>query len=278
MPPGATNAISFWNVATKQLIFSVSTNILQVDAMAFEPSGKILAIGGRNGDLALIDAADGAEIRHFQPHAKRISQIVFSPDGETFLTASSDNIAKLWRTSDLSEMHGFAHANSISVVGFTDDGNSIFVGSYDYTANLWNTKDFTKVAEISGHTQPILSFAEDSSGKTFATGGADGLINIWDARSGKLLHTLTGNAGHVTALTFNPDKTRLASASKEGVIRLWKLDTVDAEPQQVLAFDAPAAVTNFIYFTPTENLLITSGISQNTHLWPATPIGQIRVR
>lgn len=268
---GDGRSISLWSLSKRQMLSLIPTSVSQVDSMAFEPSGKILAVGGRNGEMAFIDAENSTEIRHFKPHEKRLGQIVFSPDGQAFLTAGNDHTAKLWRTSDLAEIHRFEFANGISAVGFTDGGKTIFVGSLDYTAGLWNVGDFSKIAEIRGHDQPVLSFADAPPGDLFATGGADGLIMVWNSKTGRLLHTLTGNAGHVTALAFAPNGKRLASASKEGVIRLWKLDTESDEPQQVLAFDAPAAVTNFIYFTPDENMLVTSGVSQKTHLWPATP-------
>ncbi len=268
---GSLSAISAWNLSSKQMIYKADTTFSQVTSIAFDPSGRTMAIGGRNGELAIIATETGTQLQSFQADNKRVSQIAFAPDGETFLTASDDNSAKLWQTRDLAEIHRFDHANAISAIGFTEGGRSIFVASHDYTAQLWNAESFAKIAEIGGHSKPILSFADEPTGNMFATGGADGLINIWNSKTGELLQTLSGNAGHVTALTFTSDATRLASASTDSVIRLWKLNTIDRVPQQVLSIDAPGPITNFIRFSPDENLLVTSGISQKANLWFATP-------
>ncbi|MBC7797487.1 MAG: serine/threonine protein kinase [Pyrinomonadaceae bacterium] len=276
---GSLNGVSVWDLATRRMLFSVATGVSEIDAMAFAPSCKTLAIGGKNGDFILINSANGAEIKRFKPHEKRLRGIAFAPDGETFLTASDDNTARLWRTTDFAEIHRFEHKAFIGAIGFVNDGKSIFVSSYDYTANLWNAQTFDKIAEINGHSKPILSFANAPTEKIFATGGADGLIKTWNAENGEPLQDLSGNAGHVTALAFAPNGKRLASAGTEGVIRLWKLDAINAvnnAPQQVLGFDAPSSTTNFIYFTPDENLLVTSGIYEKTHLWLATPPEEIK--
>ena len=47
----------------------------------------------------LFDSKSGRPLKVFQGHTSSVHHAAFSPDGKTVITASADNVARLWSTS-----------------------------------------------------------------------------------------------------------------------------------------------------------------------------------
>lgn len=76
-------------------------------------------------------------------------------------------------------------------------------------------------AEMSGHTQPVLTASFSPNGRILASGSGDCSVRIWDVNTHTPRHTLTGHSGWVQHVLFSPDCLVLASAGMDGSIRLW---------------------------------------------------------
>ena len=53
---------------------------------------------GNDNTARLWDVQTGAEVRRFSGDTSPVTNVVFSPDGKSILTASDDNTARLWDT------------------------------------------------------------------------------------------------------------------------------------------------------------------------------------
>jgi WD40 repeat protein len=90
--------------------------------------------------------------------------VAFSPDGHTLATASVDNTARLWDTSNPHQPHLLdtltGHANAIRALAFSPNGHTLATASDDATARLWdiNTKDVTH--RICATTEPAITDSE----------------------------------------------------------------------------------------------------------------------
>jgi WD40 repeat protein len=65
-------------------------------AMAFGPSGKVIASGGTDGDVKVWDATSGRQLASWSASDEWIYGIAFSPDGRLLATASGDGLVRLW--------------------------------------------------------------------------------------------------------------------------------------------------------------------------------------
>ena len=83
--------------------------------------------GGLNGD----------PIQTFKGHESIVSSVVFSSDGQTILTGSGDNTAKLWGLNGDPIQTFKGHKDEVTSVVFSPDGQTILAGSADSTAKLW---------------------------------------------------------------------------------------------------------------------------------------------
>ena len=100
------------------------------------------------GTARLWNAATGAEVATIQTSGR---QVVFSPDGDLVLAATSDNAARLVKTdgTELRVLSG--HDSRITGAAFSPDGQLVATASLDRTARIWSVKDGSTVAILKGH-------------------------------------------------------------------------------------------------------------------------------
>jgi WD40 repeat protein len=67
-----------------------------VYAVAFAPSGTLLASVGDDKTLRLWDLATGKERAMVRAHEEPVFAVAFSADGKRLATGSGDNTIKLW--------------------------------------------------------------------------------------------------------------------------------------------------------------------------------------
>jgi WD40 repeat protein len=84
--------------------------------------------------------------------------------------------------------------------------------------------DGHRVADLSGHTGYLTSFAFSPGGDSVASASTDGSVLLWDADSGHRLDRFEHPAP-VHSLAFSPDGKMLASGDGAGAVRLWAAGT-----------------------------------------------------
>jgi WD40 repeat protein len=70
-----------------------------VTALAFDPSGRLLAIGRVNGVVEVRRSADGALVSGAAKHASEVRSLAFRADGAVLAVAAPDDV-RLLRMSD----------------------------------------------------------------------------------------------------------------------------------------------------------------------------------
>jgi WD40 repeat protein len=84
-------------VATGQKLYSIaSASGGAVIAIAFSPDGSLLAYGGQDNVVHVLDAASGREIIALTSHSDRIIGLGWSPDGTRLASASGDGAVRVW--------------------------------------------------------------------------------------------------------------------------------------------------------------------------------------
>jgi WD40 repeat protein len=161
----------------------------RVLAIAFDPSGALLATGGgepsRSGELKLWNVADGQLVRTISPgHSDTVFGLEFSPDGTLLASGAADRIVKVF------EVGSGALANSFE-----------------------------------GHTHHVLDVAWRGDGKMLASAGADCVIKFWDYASGDQLKATPPLEKEATSLAFIGSTNKLISSWGDKVVRIYNSDT-----------------------------------------------------
>lgn len=68
----------------------------ETTAMAGSPDGALLAIGGADAGVRVLDAATGATQALLRGHDAAVRGVRFAPDGRTLVTVADDGVFKVW--------------------------------------------------------------------------------------------------------------------------------------------------------------------------------------
>src|SRR5262249_15167886 len=205
-----------------------------VDAIAFQPGGKLFATGCHDGKLRLFDYDKGLvkEINaHTVANQTMIYQVVFTADGKQVLTASYDNSMKLFDVASgnlVREFKGFkakdfekGHQESVFSAAFSPDGKFLASGSggLERVIKIWNVADGTVVRDlanpsiktppnqVASHPGWIYNLRFTKDGKLISAGdapGDKGYLAVWNPADGKMLFGEAMPLGTFFGLALSP--------------------------------------------------------------------------
>jgi WD40 repeat protein len=148
-----------------------------VQAIAFHPQGKVLAVGGidwlatggSNGAISLWNLEERAEIATI---AEGATAVAFHPDGKRLASATLDSAVCLWDADNgalLDELDG--HEGTIRALAYSPDGSLLASGSEDMTLRIWSARG-EELAEIEVDSQ-VTSLAFSADGQHLFAGHAN---------------------------------------------------------------------------------------------------------
>ncbi|MGE5657127.1 MAG: AAA-like domain-containing protein [Actinomycetota bacterium] len=205
-----------------------------------------------------------------EDHSDWVNSVAFSPDGNTLVSASSDNTIKLWHLQSqtlLATLTG--HSSAVWSVAWSPDGKTLASASGDNTIKLWHVQSQKLIRTLTGHNSRVNSVAFSPDGLILASASSDKTIKLWSKRSQKefaLLKeftTLSRHSDSVTSVAFSPDGLILASASYDNIIKLWHLQS-----QTLLAtLTGHSDWVMSVAFSPDGKTLASASYDNTIKLW-----------
>ena len=200
--------------------------------IVYSPDGSRLAVVSSIG-IWIYDADTIVEL-NLLTGPTSISNVVFSPDGNTLASGSwDDSMVRLWdvRTGQSIETLT-GHTSWVTSVAFSSDGNTLASGSEDRTIRLWDVATRQLKNTLIDDPGDVSSVAFSPDGTMLASGNWEKTVRLWDVATGQLIATLMGHKEAIRSVAFSPDGSILASGSYDQTVRLW--DAWTGQPKTTL--------------------------------------------
>jgi len=222
-------------------------------SLAVHPDGRLLAVGGIDGKIHLLDAASFEERGPaLTGHLNPVRTVAFSRDGRLLASGDGD-------------------------MGRADVGE----------VKIWDVKAREMINTFAGHTDPVLRVAFGGTGNRVASAGLDHTVKLWDLDSGQEALTLYAHSDMVRCVAFSPDGLRLASTGADRLVRIWdatpweSASTAVSAPQahkpRVLAAHTDRALG--VAFHPYDRELASIGADKSIAVWdPDRPVPLRRIK
>ncbi|MGL1887675.1 MAG: hypothetical protein OCD76_14255 [Reichenbachiella sp.] len=114
--------------------------LFSINALAISPNQKMLAVGREKGDALIIDLEKNIIKRTISGHQSAVTDVDFSHDNLSLLTASRDGTARIWNTNDSRKLPIILddHEDWVFTASFTQDGSHVITGSKDSHIRIFN--------------------------------------------------------------------------------------------------------------------------------------------
>ncbi|MDZ8095458.1 MAG: AAA-like domain-containing protein, partial [Nostoc sp. DedQUE05] len=204
------------------------------------------------------------EQNRLEGHSDSVNSVVFSPDGKTLASASTDNTIKLWNLDTGKKIITLSgHSNWVNSVVFSPDGKTLASASFDNTIKLWNLDTGREITTLSGHSNSVHSVVFSPDGKTLASASFDNTIKLWNLDTGREITTLSGHSNSVYSVVFSPNGKTLASASFDKTIKLWSLNT----RKEITTLSGHSDSVYSVVFSPDGKTLASASGDKTIKLW-----------
>ncbi|MCI0464468.1 MAG: WD40 repeat domain-containing protein [Gemmataceae bacterium] len=128
---------------------------LGLEALAFAPDGRRVALALGDGHISLTDVRTAAEVRRFRA-------VDFHRDGRARL--------------------GLGPGHQVEALAYTPDGRLLLSGGDDRVVRAWDAHSGEEVVRLDGHEEAVRLVASGPDGRTALSCGRDGQVYLWSLK------------------------------------------------------------------------------------------------
>jgi WD40 repeat protein len=206
-------------------------------AVAISPDGKLLAFGGTEKVVHVVDLATGKQRHELTcddqrgPREDYLYALAFSPDGKALAGAKRNGAVFVWDVATGAARRLLANPDeATSELAFSPDSALLATAGGDKggaTVRIWEVATGKQVWTARAPAALAWCVAFSPDGKTLAAGLESGEVVLFDVASGWQLATLPEHGGWVRWVGFHPDGRSLVAAGPltNNDVFVWDLAT-----------------------------------------------------
>lgn len=247
-------------------------------ALDLSRDGRYLAFAHWGDPQVDIRVWDFQEEQWLQPldfHTAKVTDLVFSPDGEWLASCSQNGDVALWDVGSWELANSFStYERGASALAFSPDGQLLAVGGVRNQLGVWTMGDFERVNyfELAGpHPVETIIFTADGSLYYADTGYAD--VTAWNTADGELARSFRGEAC-IGGFDLSSDESKLAYSSACSDAHaphdpLAAIAVRDVATGEALVYGDRRDQSTILYYTADDTLILTNS-GPTLFFWDAT--------
>lgn len=208
----ADQTVRVWDAVTLEQIGEFTAHTEAVFALAFDPTGTLLASGGESGVILLWNT-ETDEVTELVGHTGVVRSLAFNVAGIILVSGGEDQVLRVWNVR-AGQPFGEplrGHVGEIWSVQFLDDPFTVASSAEDGAVFFWdlNNRDMAVRAianlELNLTNRPgVVDFSLDVENSLVYWASRENRISVWDLNAGARLATpLIGNALPVVNLEYD---------------------------------------------------------------------------
>jgi WD40 repeat protein/predicted Ser/Thr protein kinase len=238
--------VEWWDLSTFQCVGTNRAAAFPFGA-AVAPNGRLTAVADAEGDISLVDSAEGKLLGSLPSGAIRLSALAFSTDSKFLATPSRAQPILIWDLESrkrVGQLRG--HEGRVICLAYSPDGKLLASGAEDGAVMLWEAT--RGIPPSRSADQPVADSCKFSGdGKWVALSSTSGAgfagtmsrqhsLEILNSSNIQTVAVLRG-----TRAFFSPDSSQIAVAgeSAEPALQIYKVGA--SSPRAAVRFDSPYA-------------------------------------
>jgi WD40 repeat protein len=140
--------VKIWDVATARRLYSLSDASDGLNTVAFSPAGDRIAAAGYDKTIYIwsLGNEDGHLDQSLIADEDSILSLVWSPDGKTIITASSDGSIRFRDAATLDPIRVIDHqVDWVEALSVSPDGKRLAAGRFNSSLSLYDVQNYTEV-------------------------------------------------------------------------------------------------------------------------------------
>jgi WD40 repeat protein len=265
----------------------------EMNSVALDPSGALVAAGSGNGTVRLWDLArQGHPASVGTPLALpgAVSDLVFSPDGNILTVSSTVGSVFLWNVGDPRRPVLLARipaqsAAAVNAVAYSPDGRTLAAASADGRVYVWDTASPQRIsrfgAPLAAGAGRLNSVAFSPDGRLLAAAGSSGRVRLWNL-TGPGARPVTGSvldgpSNGLNVIAFSPDSHTLAAAGNGGEVWRWVIGRGRRPTTGQSQLTGPKSWIYALAFSPSGNAIAAGSADNNAYIWslPSGTLGAV---
>lgn len=221
----STSGVYLFQLPNKKLLSVSAVTSWPYDVAFIPNTHQVLAVT-LDGNVVLMDGDGIGTLETLKITDSWIRTLDLTIDGTTFVTASDDDVIRIFAASNLGLLSEIkVNGEGLRAAAISGDGRLVAGALRDNSIKVWDASTGIQLYTLLGHTDWPRKMSFSPDGKLLFTGGFDKNMIVWNMDDGSQKNILSGHTSSILSLTISSDGEIIASGSVDDTIRLWDRKT-----------------------------------------------------